>query len=173
MSAALVVGPAILAGCAPTFPEAVRRDLDRSLTFAAIIQDPEAYRGRNVLVGGEILGTTHLREETELEVLERPLDAFERPGAVDASAGRFVVRHPGFLDSLIYAPGRLVTVAGRVAGAVVRPIGEAQYRYALLEARALYLWPAARYEPGPPPAWGWYPYWPHPWGWRHRYPWWW
>jgi outer membrane lipoprotein len=172
---ALFFGLTLFSGCAPIIPEAVRRDVDRRIPFAALRQDPDAYRGRTLLLGGDILRVAPGRDETELELLERPLDAFDRPGPLDASGGRFLVRHPGFLDSAIYAPGRTLTVAGRVTGAVVRPIGEAPYRYPVLEARAIYLWPLIQPEPLPPARWPywWHPFWPsaRP-GW-HRYPYWW
>ncbi len=172
-SAPALIALTLLSGCAPVIPEVIRRDVDRSLSFGALIQDPDAYRARTVLLGGDILSVTPLRDETELELLQRPLDAFDQPGSADASGGRFLVRQPGFLDSAVYARGRTLTLVGRVVGSVVRPIGEASYRYPVLEARAVYLWPLLGYDPlPPPPRWPhwWHPYWPYARSWWHRYP---
>ena len=57
------------------------------------------------------------------------------------SEGRFIIQTPGFLDPAIYSPGRKLTVAGTVAGKEVRPLGEIEYTYPIIEKRELYLWP--------------------------------
>jgi outer membrane lipoprotein len=40
------------------------------------------------------------------------------PDTSEPAIGRFALLHPGYLDSLIYQPGRWVSAAGRVAGQI-------------------------------------------------------
>ncbi len=160
----------LLAGCVGVIPQAAREGIDPNFTFAELATNPEAARGRRVAFGGEILHVAVRAQETEIEVLHRPLRADDSPDLTAPSVGRFLVRRAGFLDPAVYAAGRLVTAAGVVEGAVERPLGEITYRYPVIRADLLYLWP--RYEiVYPPPPYFYYPY-PYPWyppTYRYRY----
>ena len=166
----LLVVPA-LAGCASIVPPELVGQVDRQVTGADLLREPLRYVGRTILVGGEFLLVHNIPEQTELEILERPL-RYEEPMVTDRSAGRFLIRQPGFLDPAVYAVGRRVTVVGTVTGVERRKIGEVEYQYPVLESRRLKLWPLqTAYYPYPPswydPFWGpcWYgepfcdPYW--------------
>ena len=143
MRAPLAVMAALLVtGCAASpFPEALTRSVDRSLSLAQIRADPQAHRGAQVILGGEILATAPKTGETEIEVLARRLDGGDAPERTDASPGRFLARMPGFLDPAVYARGRRVTVLGTVAGVDERPVGELPYVYPVVAAERIKLWP--------------------------------
>lgn len=126
-------------GCAHVVPQELRDRADRNIDTEALLKDPEAYKGSFVILGGVIVSVRNTNEGTFLEVLERPLDSFERPQATDKSRGRFIVLHDGYLDGAVYAKGRGVTVAGEVIGKTVRPLGEIEYPYPLIKSRELYL----------------------------------
>ncbi len=166
----------VLAGCASIVPPELAGQVNRRVTGADLLGDPERYSGQTVLAGGEILLVRNTPGQTELEILERPL-RYEEPMLSDRSAGRFLIRQRGFLDPAVYAVGRRVTVVGTVTGVEQRKIGDVDYRYPVLESRRLKLWPLQmayypnlfyRYDP----VWGpcWYgepfcdPFWlrPHP-----------
>lgn len=131
----------VLASCAPVISRDVLQEVDRSVSFEQLSQDPEAYTGKTLLLGGDIIETKNLPDTTLVVVLQRPLGHRGRPVAGDVSKGRFIVSAPGFLDPAIYSPGRKTTVAGVVVGKEVRPLGEIEYTYPLVEKRELYLWP--------------------------------
>lgn len=140
----LVVAAAALlvAGCArPPFPEALTRSVNRSLSLGQIRADPPAYRGAQVILGGEILATVPRPGATEIEVLARRLDASDAPEPSDRSAGRFLARASDFLDPAIYARGRRITVLGTVAGVEERPVGELPYAYPIVTVERIKLWP--------------------------------
>ncbi|MEJ2066562.1 MAG: Slp family lipoprotein [Deltaproteobacteria bacterium] len=140
----------LLAGCAHVISRGVLQEVDTSVSFAQLSKDPEAYRGKTVLLGGDVIETQNLSDKTLVFVLQRPLDRRGEPGAGDVSEGRFIITTPGFLDPAIYGPGRKITVAGTVVGKEVRPLGEIEYTYPIIEKRELYLWPeeeAASDEP--------------------------
>ena len=137
-----VMAVLLVTGCAASpFPEALTRSVDRSLSVAQIRADPQAHRGAQVILGGEILATAPKAGETEIEVLSRRLDSGDAPERSDDSPGRFLARMPGFLDPAVYARGRRVTVLGTVAGVEERPVGELPYVYPIIAAERIKLWP--------------------------------
>ena len=71
----------LLSGCARVISKEVLQEVDASLTFAQILKDPEAYRGKTVLFGGDIIETQNLSDQTLVVVLQRPLGSRGEPGA--------------------------------------------------------------------------------------------
>jgi outer membrane lipoprotein len=55
------------------------------------------------MLGGNILSTRNLTEGMFLEVLQKPLDATDRPLNTDRSEGRFTALCEGYLDPAIYS----------------------------------------------------------------------
>jgi outer membrane lipoprotein len=154
-----------VSGCVHAVSRDALKEVDREITFSALIKDPTAYQGRVVLLGGVIVKTVNKQEGTLLEVYQTRLDREGRPTDTDRSEGRFLGLYQGFLDSEIYKEGRQVTIAGTVQGEQVQLLGEIEYRYPYLLIKELHLWEEeepVQYEPYP-----WDP-WYDPWG-----PWWW
>jgi outer membrane lipoprotein len=147
----------ILCGCVSAFPEDALRGVNRAITMSELRTDPTAYESQRVIPGGEILATRPRAGETEIEVLARRLRRDEIPEHSDRSEGRFPVTTAEFLDPAVYAPGRRLTVIGAVRGAAERKIGEVSYRYPVIAAARLQLWPREWDEPPP-----FYP--DYPWG---------
>jgi outer membrane lipoprotein len=134
----------LLVGCAHVISKEVLKEVDRNATFAQVAKAPDAYKGKTVLFGGNIIETKNLSDKTWIAVLERPLDSRGQPAGGDVSEGRFIIQTTGFFDPAIYSPGRKITVAGKVVGKEKRPLGEIEYTYPIIEKRELYLWPAER-----------------------------
>ncbi|MBI5167323.1 MAG: Slp family lipoprotein [candidate division NC10 bacterium] len=162
----------LLLGCS-VIPVHLRKEVDRTLTFAQLREAPEAHIGKRVVLGGEVIDTRNLKEGTQIEVLEKPLAFDDTPKETDESGGRFLAFYPGFLDRAIYRAGRLVTVVGEVKGKRVQPLGEIDYTYPYIVIRFISLLPPVPRYPYPdypylyPPPWSyWYPYWPY---WRYPY----
>jgi outer membrane lipoprotein len=167
----------LLGGCASAFPADAMRSVDRSVTVPVLRENPPAYLGRRVIVGGDILATRPMPGATEIELLTKPLDGEDRPRPGDASPGRVIVSTPQFLDPAVYAEGRRITVIGTVTGQEERKIGELPYRYPVLGAVDIRLWPREiAVAPYPAPWPYYYSPWPYPY-WRYRgwgpWPFWW
>lgn len=128
-----------LSACARPVFEAPQAATD--LTPAAAAADIQAALERRVVWGGRIVAARNLADRTELVVLGFPLDRGQRPRTRERPVGRFIVHYPGYLETGVYAPDRLVTIDGRVVARETRPVGEASYRYAMASARAIHLWP--------------------------------
>jgi outer membrane lipoprotein len=162
-------------GCAHVVSKETLSQVDKEITFEALRKRPSAYQGKTVLLGGVIVESTIKDEGTLLEIYQTKLDRLGEPIDLDASQGRFLAFHKGFLDTEIYRNGRRVTVAGMVEGEKTMKLGEIDYPYPYLMVKEIYLWKDEepyRYEPHPWGAWHpwgpWYdPYWY--WGPRYRF----
>ena len=167
----------LTAACASAFPDDLLRTVERELTLAVLREAPDQHVGARVILGGEILATTPRPGQTEIEMLGRRLRRDSIPEWSDRSDGRFLVRSTQFLDPAVYAPGRQVTVLGTVTGSEERKLGELAYRYPILAAERIVLWPRPLAEPVPypwpyfyDPFWDWAPavHPPHPYRRRPR-----
>ena len=131
-----------LAGCASVPFETGGVAL--GLKPADVRDDPEAARDRLVLWGGTIARARNLEERTLLEVVAYPLrERTQRPRTDAGTLGRFRVYVDGYLETASFAPGREVTVRGRVAGTERGQVGEADYVFPVIGSGELELWPQA------------------------------
>jgi len=138
----LITCLALLAACA-TGPRFETGDT-RPITPNEAVANIDAARSSRVAWGGRIINTRNLKDSTEIEVLGYPLDDDGRPDTGAAAQHRFLLVHPGYLESADYRPGRLVSAAGTVTGIREGLVGEASYRYPALAAERIYLWPTSQ-----------------------------
>ncbi|RME63717.1 MAG: Slp family lipoprotein [Nitrospirae bacterium] len=138
---ALAIGFVIffLFGCAHVVPKEVRKTVDQDIDIKALFKEPDAYRGKTVMLGGEILQLQNRKDGTYIEVLQRQLSSYGRPIIESKTLGRFMVLSKEFLDPAVFKKGKLLTVVGKVSGTIRGTIGEVEYRYPLIEATNLYL----------------------------------
>lgn len=102
-----------------------------------------------VMWGGVILSSANLTEGSQLEVLSYPLDHRQLPMRHRDSTGRFVIKHPEYLETVDYAPGRLVTVLGNLSEISEGKLGDAEYTYVNVVPESLYLWRKDRSDVAP------------------------
>jgi outer membrane lipoprotein len=136
-----------LNGCAHVISQELREKADRKVTPEILFHDPAAYKGKLVILGGNIVGARNTEEGTYVEVLQKPLDYRGRPQETDISCGRFIIFHEKYLDAAIYSSGKEITAAGTVVGITVRPLDEIQYPYLLIKAHELHLFDPRDYFP--------------------------
>jgi len=151
------VALAAAAGCA--MPPAVLRGGPFATVTAA-----DASRGvgasEPVRWGGAIVEVRPSQEKTCFLIVDFPLDDSARPVRIDQSGGRFLACAQGFFDPEVYAPERLATVAGWLAGTSDEKVGGYAYAAPLVDAYVVFLWPKRPevvYAWGPGPYWGWGP----------------
>jgi outer membrane lipoprotein len=137
---ALMVLLLALWACAPTFSRHSLNQVEPNISFQALLQDPDQYRNRTVMFGGDIIQTWTETNETWVEVLQKPLDWQNRPQDADVSYGRFFVQFSGFQDPAIYAPGRKITVIGEVQGKRVDKIKDMNYTFPVISSKENHLW---------------------------------
>jgi outer membrane lipoprotein len=160
------------AGCAPVISRQLRDEAATSPSFQDLVAHPEEYQGQVVILGGYILELQNEPAGSVVTLLQAPLDFENKPKSPDLSEGRLVVTTDRFLDPEVYAKDRQLTVGGRISGVREETVGGMTYRYLVIEAQEIHLWPKEVYPPYPPPYYPfygpWYP-WGYPWG---PYPWW-
>ncbi|RFA24798.1 hypothetical protein CAI21_20225 [Alkalilimnicola ehrlichii] len=160
----------ILAGCATTIPDGVRRAPPDAPDLRNVRSDPDAYAGAEVRWGGTIAGIDNRATQTCVEVVGRELQRNGRPFEDDRSQGRFMACVDDFLDPEIYQQGRQLTVRGVIEGVETHTVGAYPYRYPVVRVSAYQLWAP---EPEPRPhEWGpyWDPFWHGPWPYRYPHP---
>ena len=140
----------IVLGCSSSpvrIPEALESRIDKNLTFTDVLASPESYSGRLILLGGEILKAKRLKEGTQVELLQLPLNQDQEPTTdLTWSQGRILVLHQEFLDPATLTPGMLVTFVGEVSGAMTDKLDEVDYRYPTLTVKHWYVWSPATFD---------------------------
>jgi outer membrane lipoprotein len=102
-------------GCGPSISTALQREAGPQVDFAALSAHPDRYRGRLMILGGEVIGATPWNNGSLLIGDQRQLD--ERLFPVDdTSGGTFVVESDQWLNPNSYVPKSKVVVAGVAKG---------------------------------------------------------
>jgi outer membrane lipoprotein len=156
----------LFAGSCSVISQQIRSDAIPPMGFKILLQESDKYLGNTVILGGYILETNNLTDQTSIKVLQAPLGVTEEPKSKDYSEGRFIISEKGFLDPEVYSKGRKITVAGTVVGSGVEKIDDFSQPYLKIQSREIYLWPEDQaYYPDP-----YYESWfyPYPYYW-HRY----
>ena len=156
----------VVAACASS--QLVSKDLEaeisRDITFAAVKADPAQFTGKDIVLGGKVLSAKLLKGQTQIELLQLPLDKYDRPiPELIQSKGRFLAFQTEALDPATVPAGTLVSLVGKVTGSKTLPVDEEQYTYPTINVVTLKIWeprsPMYAYDP-------WYPYYGYgaPWG---------
>ena len=144
-------------GCAAAervIPESLEAQVDRTVTFGQLRESPDSYRGRWVVLGGEVLKAKRLKDGTQLEVLQLPLAEWQPGAPRNESQGRFLAIQKEFLDPATVGSDTRVTIVGEVLGATTQPLDETDYRYPTVEVKYLKIWePRPAYQRPAGPRW--------------------
>jgi starvation-inducible outer membrane lipoprotein len=138
-------GLGILVACTsmgpPAFDAEATRNVNQGITFSLLQQNPEAYRGQTVLLGGLIVAAELAADGlVNIEVKQKPLDGDQKPIVSGSSSGDFLIQFTG-RDLQEVHLGNLVSVVGTVAGTKNFQLAGLSYPILLIEAQALYYWP--------------------------------
>lgn len=112
----VITGLTLAAGCAPAISTSLQQEAGSRVGFAELSSQPDSYKGRLTILGGEVMSVTPWGKGSLLTVDQRELDDRLNPVGT-ASGGTFVVESDEWLNSQVYVPKSKVVVAGVVAGA--------------------------------------------------------
>lgn len=126
-------------GCAHPISEKTRATLDPSVSVSGLFESPDAYIGKKVMLGGNIVQTRNAQDQSEIEVVQKSLDSYGNLDTGDATLGRFIFRHRGYLESEVYTKGRDVIGAGVIVGSQSGKIGDRDYQFPVIEPEELNL----------------------------------
>ncbi len=130
----------LLAACS-SGPRLDTAGVDSRITPPQAVSNSDALIGRKILWAGVIVHGDNQRDSSLLEVLAYPLHSNNRPDTGAKPLGRFLIEQRGYLETVDFAPGRAVTVVGTLNGLRVGNVGDAKYRYPVVTAPQLRLWP--------------------------------
>ncbi|MBC7839556.1 MAG: Slp family lipoprotein [Nitrospiraceae bacterium] len=142
------VGCILLVGCSSQriVPESMEPLVDRTVSFQDVLVSPESYKGRVLVLGGEVLNAKRLHDSTQIELLQLPLEEGEEPSLDrQRSQGRFLALQQEFLDPATVVKGTRVTIVGEVSGAKTDRLDDVEYRYPTLIVKHLHVWPVQSY----------------------------
>lgn len=146
LSVPLLLAGLLLTACA-NGPRFDLSGVDNTLTPAGAVQDMTRARDHVVHWGGSIIATANLKDSTRIEVLAYPMDRYGLPDLSTKAQGRFILLQSGYLEGADYAPGRLVSVVGKLTQTHSTLVGEAQAVFPVVQAEQLYLWPPHSQSP--------------------------
>lgn len=129
----------LLAACTHLISDKSLERADRSVKFGDLRKDPDAFRGKFIILGGLVTSVRQNREGVQLEVVEYPLDSEEMPDVTGESGGRFLVNLPPDVGYATFKPGVLVTMAGEVVGKEVRSLDKMEYAYPVLVVKEIHI----------------------------------
>jgi outer membrane lipoprotein len=141
----------VVAGCGPAISTPLQQEAVPGMSFAELSAQPDQYKGRIVILGGEVMQVQPWGNEGSLLSMDQEeLDSHLFPSGT-GSGGTFLVESDEWLNSNVYQPKSKVTVAGTVVGK--------KNGYLVLKAQQIHFWEGPRWEkwyhPVPP---SWYNY---------------
>ena len=154
----------VLPGCVSSelVPAEMESQVSRDIAFESLKKEPDKFTGRVVVLGGKVLSARRLKNSTQVEVLQLPLDRADGPILTLAdSKGRFLAYQEAFLDPATVPAGTIVSMIAEITGSKTQPLDDVEYTYPTVKIRTLKVWGEERYlRPSP---WPYYPY-------AYRYP---
>lgn len=158
--------PASIRGTSPTPQE----DLVR------VMAAPSLYIGQEARFGGKVIDVQNQPGKTRLEIASVPLDSGARPILGAASTGRIYADVNAFLDPVNFR-NTLVTVVGPITGTEEAKIGNAPYKFLVMQVNGYKRWQIRQEVVMPPQPidpwyWGAHPWYPGfgGWGWYNPGP---
>ena len=164
-----------LFGCVHVISNKIKDQAVPELQLKQVSQNPDTFKGKTVIWGGEIVETVNQKDGISLvTIFQRPLTYNDAPDLTSESEGRFIIKSEKYLDPYAYRKGRKLTVGGVILGGENKREGDIDYWYTIISAKELYLWNESYYNNVRPfydfydPFWH-YPYYPdHSHHRRHR-----
>lgn len=127
----------LVGGCTHNLSKGSLALADRTITFVKLRENPDAYNGKFILLGGVIKVITHTPQGTQLEVVQYGLDGREMPDEASGSGGRFLAMVPERLGESVCRTGLLVSMAGEVSGKKVQLRDGEEYLYPVIAIKEL------------------------------------
>jgi outer membrane lipoprotein len=134
------IGLFFLAGCIHPISEKTRQERTPQVTFDMLKSEPDAFIGKQLLLGGVIVSAEKAGEETVFEMMQWRLNRWGEPTSPSNAENLFLIRSKQPLDAATYEPGVLVTLAGVVIGQETRLVGDNEYTYPVLQLSEGHPW---------------------------------
>ena len=127
-------------GACAGLPPAIKDIPVVDISYSQASQNINSYKDASVRWGGVIIEVENEPNFSLVQVLFHPLDSYGRPQLNKSSEGRYIIKSTDFLDPVVYAKDKEVTVAGILTGDIERTIGKRVVRLPLISATVIHLW---------------------------------
>ena len=131
----------LLLGACTSMPQAMKDARVVDIPYALASQNIDRNKDVPVRWGGVIIDVENEENFSLVQVLFYPLNYSAHPRLDKPNEGRFVIKSAEFLDPVIYAKGREITVVGILNGSIERTVGRKVIQVPLILSTAIYLWP--------------------------------
>ena len=161
-----LVAALALSGCV-TVPDAIKGTSPTpQQDLARVMNAPQLYVGQEARFGGKVINVQNQQGKTRLEIATVALDDGARPLLGQPSRGRIYADVNAFLDPVDYR-GQLITVVGPITGTADGKVGDATYKYMVMQVNGYKRWRVTQQvmmPPQPIDPWMWGPGYPRAWG---------
>jgi len=131
----------LLLGACTSMPKAIQNMNVVDVTYSQASQNIDNYRNIPVRWGGIIIDVENEEDFSLVQVLFYPLNYSGRPQLNDPHGGRFVIKSTEFLDPVVYAKDKEISVVGTLDGDIQRTVGKKIIRVPLIQSISAHLWP--------------------------------
>lgn len=115
--------------------------------FNTMVAEADSRVGEPVTLGGYILYSKARGEQTDITILQTPLDWNTKPQTRDKSEGRFFASHNDIFDSNDYSPDDRITVTGTIAGLTEGTVEHCPSPCLKIESSDIRMWREHEYYP--------------------------
>ena len=122
-------------------PQAMRDAPVVDIPYTEASQNIDSHKDIPVRWGGGIIDVENEEDFSLVQVLFYPLNYSGRPQLNDPHGGRFVIKSTEFLDPVVYAKDKEISVVGTLNGDIQRTVGKKVIRVPLIQSMAVHLWP--------------------------------
>ncbi len=130
-----------LLGACTSLPQAIKNVRVVDIPYAQVTQNIDSYKDVPVRWGGVIIDVENEENLSLVQALFYPLNYLGRPQLDEPHGGRFVIKSTQFLDPVIYAKDKEITVVGTLNGSIERTVGKNVIQVPLLLSTVTHLWP--------------------------------
>lgn len=112
------------------------------LSLKQVAENIELFKGKTVRWGGKIIAVENNEQQSEILVVQFPLNRVGRPDESNDSDGRFFIRSADFLDPEVYKKDSFVTVLGEVVDHKSITVDQKQLTLPVIQLIKDQRWPA-------------------------------
>ncbi len=134
-------------------PDRLEGQVNRTLKFEQVRDNPQEYKGEMLVVGGEVLSVDRRQDTTRIEVLQLPLnDDYIPANQRTQTQGRFIALSKGHdpLDPAVFDKGVAISLVGELVGSETIKVGEDDKQVPVFGIKDLTIWDKAHYWGNPP-----------------------
>ena len=131
----------LLLGACTSMPQVMKDARVVDVTYVQVSENIDSHKDVPVRWGGIIIDVENEENFSLVQALFYPLSYSGRPQLDEPQGGRFVIKSTEFLDPVVYAKDKEITVVGTLNGDIQRMVGKKTIRVPLIQSTAIHLWP--------------------------------